>query len=92
MKSVCGLRVGTKKTRKKINEKAQRNAVLKLLAKVCFGEMASSFWTVDGLIRWFETDTEGWPPMDGSSGIKILRCDYVEFEAEDMTIEQSSIQ
>lgn len=74
---------------KETNDRALLHAVLKMLAQVSFGEMASSRWTADGLIRWFKSDTEGWPPMDGSCGLTILSCDYVDFDTDDMQVREA---
>lgn len=53
-------------------------AVLKLLATTCFSEQAGpgGGWNTKGIISLFnDGEFEGYPPMDGSKGIKILRCD-----------------
>ncbi|EAM6083122.1 DUF2528 family protein [Salmonella enterica subsp. enterica] len=67
--------------------------VLKMLAAVCFSEQAgpTGDWNTYGLICQFEDGNyEGWPPMDGSEGIKILGCDSPGVRYDDMEVEEVS--
>lgn len=58
------------------------NAVLKI--------QFTAGYTIDGLIKQFDWDSgngqEGWPPMDGSHGIKIIDTEDLELDADDMSI------
>ncbi|EAP7663001.1 DUF2528 family protein [Salmonella enterica] len=67
--------------------------VLKMLAAICFSEQAgpTGDWNTYGLICQFEDGNyEGWPPMDGSEGIKILGCDSPGVRYDDMEVEEVS--
>jgi len=60
------------------------NAVLKLLAQEALSEQVRSLYNV---AEEFKTEPpEGWPKLDGSCGIKLLSCDEVTFDRDDMTI------
>ncbi|HGB5308497.1 TPA: DUF2528 family protein [Salmonella enterica subsp. enterica serovar Poona] len=65
--------------------------VLKMLAATCFTEQTgpTGGWNAEGLIGLFDNGTmEGWPPMDGSEGIKILACDVPGVNYDDMEVEE----
>jgi len=67
------------------------NAVLKLIAQEAFREMFSENWNTCGIVSHFWDDTtkrgvEGFPPMDGSSGFKILNIESCDIEKEDLTV------
>lgn len=67
--------------------------VLKMLAATCFTEQTgpSGGWNAEGLISLFDNgNMEGWPPMDGSYGIRILACDVPGVNYDDMTVEEVS--
>lgn len=67
--------------------------VLKMLAVICFSEQAgpTGDWNTYGLICQFKDGNyEGWPPMDGSEGIKILGCDSPSVCYDDMEVEEVS--
>ncbi|EMW9316468.1 DUF2528 family protein [Salmonella enterica] len=71
--------------------------VLKMLAVFCFTEQTgpTGRWEAKelmaGLMVMFETGAiEGWPPMDGSEGIKILGCDSPGVYYDDMEVEEVS--
>ncbi|EEN5589304.1 DUF2528 family protein [Salmonella enterica] len=67
--------------------------VLKMLAAACFTEQIGPIgdWNTQGLIAQFEGgNMEGWPPMDGSEGIKILGCDSPGVCYDDMEVEEVS--
>ncbi|EJI5073113.1 DUF2528 family protein [Salmonella enterica] len=67
--------------------------VLKMLAAMCFTEQTgpTGDWNTQGLIALFEDgNMEGWPPMDGSEGIKILGCDSTGVCYDDMEVEEVS--
>ncbi|EJG5923812.1 DUF2528 family protein [Salmonella enterica] len=67
--------------------------VLKMLAAACFTEQTgpTGDWNAQGLIALFEDgNMEGWPPMDGSEGIKILGCDSPGVRYDDMIVEEVS--
>lgn len=64
-------------------------AVLKMLAAQCFYQQSgpNGNWNAQGLIEQFENgNIEGWPPMDGSAGIKIIDCDTPDINDEDMSV------
>ncbi|HED1545434.1 DUF2528 family protein [Citrobacter sp. S39] len=67
------------------------NAVLKMLAREIMYIQFPDGYTIDGLIKQFDWDSgngqEGWPPMDGSHGIKIIDTEDLELENDDMSIE-----
>ncbi|HCM1915221.1 TPA: DUF2528 family protein [Salmonella enterica subsp. salamae serovar 28:r:e,n,z15] len=63
--------------------------VLKMLAVFCFTEQVYQGWNTEGLIALFNNgNTEGWPPMDGSEGIKLLGCDDPDVSYGDMDVEE----
>lgn len=63
------------------------STVLKMLAATCFTEQTG--WNAEGLISLFDNgNMEGWPPVDGSCGIKILACDVPGVNYNDMTVEE----
>ncbi|EFO5840298.1 DUF2528 family protein [Salmonella enterica] len=65
--------------------------VLKMLAATCFTEQTgpTGGWNAQGLITLFEGgDMEGWPPMNGSEGIRILACDVPGVNYDDMVVEE----
>lgn len=67
--------------------------VLKMLAAICFSEQTgpTGDWNTYGLICQFKDGNyEGWPPMDGSEGIKILGCDSPSVCYDDMEVEEVS--
>lgn len=67
--------------------------VLKMLTAQCFYQQSgpNGNWNAHGLIEQFENgNIEGWPPMDGSAGIKIIDCDMLYINDEDMDIEEVS--
>ena len=65
-------------------------AVLKMLAREIIYIQFTAGYTIDGLIKQFDWDSgngqEGWPPMDGSHGIKIIDTDDLEIDCDDMSI------
>ncbi|WP_369436604.1 DUF2528 family protein [Serratia marcescens] len=62
--------------------------VLKMLAVECFAMQVTEGWNAYGLICQFKDgNNEGWPPMDGSQGIKIISCDVPEVNWDDMDVE-----
>ncbi|EBF2169437.1 DUF2528 family protein [Salmonella enterica] len=64
---------------------------LKMLAVFCFTEQTYQGWNAEGLIDLFKDgNVEGWPPMDGSEGIKILACDVPDVYCDDMEVEEVS--
>ncbi|EGP2156299.1 DUF2528 family protein [Salmonella enterica subsp. enterica serovar Java] len=67
------------------------STVLKMLAVFCFTEQTYQGWNAEGLIDLFKDgNVEGWPPMDGSEGIKILACDVPGVNYDDMDVEEVS--
>ncbi|EMY2901226.1 DUF2528 family protein [Salmonella enterica] len=68
-------------------------AVLKMLGSVCFTEQTgpTGDWNAQGLIDLFKDgEMEGWPPLDGSYGIRILSCDTPDVSYEDMEVAEVS--
>lgn len=68
-------------------------AILKQLATECFNQQSdlSCSWSTQGLINQFANgNIEGFPPMDGSAGIKIIDCDTLYINDEDMRVEEIS--
>ncbi|MCW2478862.1 DUF2528 family protein [Candidatus Symbiopectobacterium sp. NZEC135] len=67
-------------------------AVLKMLAQQCFQMVTAHGFNANGLIHQFDWDggngMEGWPPMDGSYGFKIISCDELEFDMGDITVSE----
>lgn len=67
------------------------NAVLKMLAREIIYMQFTAGYTIDYLIEQFDWDSgngqEGWPPMDGSHGIKIIDTEDLELEYDDMSID-----
>ncbi|HBB6981321.1 TPA: DUF2528 family protein [Salmonella enterica subsp. enterica serovar Napoli] len=67
--------------------------VLKMLAAICFCEQVgpTGGWNTQGLIDQFKDgNMEGWSPMDGSYGIRILACDIPAVNDDDMEVEEVS--
>ncbi|AMH01850.1 DUF2528 domain-containing protein [Serratia liquefaciens] len=66
------------------------NAVLAMLAQQAFLIQISNDYNTYGVVSAFSwTDgegQEGWPPMDGSEGIKIIDSQIDLFDTDDMTI------
>ena len=64
-------------------------AVLKMIAKYCFTEQVSNPLNNYGIMSHFGTDerpekyVEGFPRLDGSFGILLLRVDVPEIEIDD---------
>lgn len=58
--------------------------VLKLLAARAFVLTLTSFDAIKAFSG--KNGQEGWPAMDGSEGIKIVRIDEVVFEASDLDV------
>jgi hypothetical protein len=58
-------------------------AVLKLLAAHAFRLTLTSFNAIDA---FNDNRQEGWPAMDGSEGITIVRIDDVCFDADDIEV------
>lgn len=71
------------------------NAVLKMLAREIMVIQFSAGYTTEYLIKQFDWDSgngqEGWPPMDGSQGIKIINTEDLDIDYDDMSIEEKSI-
>ncbi|MDM1514520.1 hypothetical protein [Myroides odoratimimus] len=42
-------------------------------------------WNESGIIDQFE-DLEGYPPLDGSMGVKLIRCDNFRLEDEEFSL------
>lgn len=57
-------------------------AYLQLLCSTCMCELVENNWNVQGLIDSFK-DKEGWTPVDGSFGIKIIYCEAPEMDYHD---------
>ncbi|EDW6064297.1 DUF2528 family protein [Salmonella enterica subsp. enterica serovar Oslo] len=71
------------------NEGDITTTVLKMLAVICFTEQIHQGWNTGGLIDLFKDgNVEGWPPMDGSCGIKLLGCDDPGVSYGDMDVEE----
>lgn len=69
------------------------NAVLKMLTRTCLYLQIETGYNVTGIIEKFDWDArnggqEGWPKMDGSYGIKLLRVDEFKLDENDMTISE----
>lgn len=68
------------------------NAVLKMLAREVIRIQYVEGWTTDYLIKQFDWDSgngqEGWPPMDGSQGIRIIGSDDLSVDLDDMSIKE----
>lgn len=66
------------------------NAVLKMLAERCFRLQLESDWNIKGIINELDWDDgkgqEGWPKMNGSSGIKLISISVDLFDHSDMEI------
>ncbi|PVY74763.1 DUF2528 family protein [Pectobacterium versatile] len=60
-------------------------AVLKMLGRRCFQLTTAYGYSVQELVREFET-IEGWPFMDGSEGFKIIDCDELAFDKSDISV------
>lgn len=72
------------------------NVVLKRLAREIIDIQFTYGYTISGLIDKFDWDKgngrEGWPPMDGSQGIKIIDTEDLEIDYEDMSIKNKIIR
>ncbi|TQI78729.1 uncharacterized protein DUF2528 [Serratia fonticola] len=62
------------------------HVVLKILGRRCF-HLCTADW-FDGSELAAKFDEEGWPPMDGSHGIRIIDCDELEFDVSDITVSE----
>lgn len=68
------------------------NAVLKMLASTVFYiQLTDRYGSVEDIIESFDWGihgNEGWPEMDGSSGIKLISCEDFYLEHDCMTVEE----
>ena len=67
------------------------NAVLKLLTGVVLSLKVEYGYNTTGIVSLFDWNEnggsiEGWPEMNGSKGIEIIRVDDFEFDPDDMTV------
>jgi len=65
------------------------HAVLKLMARMAFRLNVSDWRDTASLLRAEETTPEGWPVLDGSSGITLVSIDDFEFDADELSIKES---
>ncbi|NCG55251.1 DUF2528 family protein [Serratia fonticola] len=63
------------------------HAVLKMLGQRCWPLLIAN-WTMSGSSLSKAFDEEGWPPMDGSCGFRIIDCDELEFDESDITVSE----
>ena len=73
------------------------NAVLILLSKTALNIQFENSYNLRGVVDAFDWDAEfgeqgieGWPKMDGSSGIKIIGIIGFQFESSDFTIKEQN--
>jgi hypothetical protein len=66
------------------------NAVLTLMAQMAFRLNVSDWRNTVSLLKDPQTCPEGWPVLDGSSGITLVSIDDFEFEADEFTIEEKT--
>jgi hypothetical protein len=66
------------------------NAVLVMLAQHALLLQVSNDWNTRGVVSEFSWEEgngqEGWPPMDGSEGIKITHSEISLFDSDDISI------
>jgi hypothetical protein len=62
------------------------HAVLKMLAAEV---LRLSLLPWGDVVDQFNRGVEGWPPMDGSEGIELVRYDEMSYDADDMEVEAS---
>ena len=71
------------------------NAVLKMLAREIIFIQFTAPYTIDRIIKQFDWDSgngqEGWPPMDGSHGIKIIDTEDLDIDYDDMSIKVKTV-
>lgn len=63
------------------------NAILKMLHRRALYLDVEYRYSLDGLISLFDTQ-EGWPPMNGTAGIKIIALDSLEIDDDRIEIEE----
>ncbi|WP_028294057.1 DUF2528 family protein [Oceanobacter kriegii] len=66
------------------------HAVLKRLCIVCLSLDIEYGYNTGGIIELIEK-LEGWPAVDGSTGIKLLSVDGLCISADDITVEQGDV-
>jgi len=74
------------------------HAVLeRILRKVMYIQIVDG-WTIDGLIRQFNFSdpnwngaTEGFPKMDGSDGIRIVKVEDIDFDAYTVEVSETTV-
>lgn len=64
--------------------------VLTLLAQMAFRLNISDWRDTVSLLKSSETCPEGWPVLDGSSGITLVSIDDFEFDADEFTIKEQA--
>lgn len=71
------------------------NAVLIMLAQQSMLIGVSNDYNVYGIVSEFSWDEgngqEGWPPMDGSHGIKIIDTEDFDIDYDDMSIKVKTV-
>lgn len=69
------------------------NAVLKLLAATALQISVAYEYNTYGVVKQFDWNdgggVEGWPPMDGSAGFKIVYAETNLFDHDDMYIRKT---
>lgn len=71
------------------------NAVLTMLAQLVIPQAYAEGFNTRGVVAMFDWDDgegqEGWPPMDGSQGIKIVSIETNElFDEDDFTVKPAA--
>ncbi|EBI0307127.1 DUF2528 family protein [Salmonella enterica] len=65
--------------------------VLKMMAETCFDQTDSAgYWSERGVVDLVDGNMEGWPPLNGSKGIRILSCDVPIEDWINMEVEEVS--
>lgn len=62
--------------------------LLAVLKNLCVTFMDESVQRLDPMASFKNGDVEGWPPLDGSQGIKVLKFDAFGFEDGRVEIEE----
>lgn len=68
------------------------NAVLSMLAATVIRIQFENDYYIKDLVKQFDWEAgrgvEGWPPVDGSHGIKIIDVTDIQFDSDDMNVSE----
>lgn len=69
-------------------DEAKGNILNAVLTMLCTTALILSIQELNAQAHLAEGKEEGWPPLDGSHGIKIISVDQFEFDPEEVEIKE----